>query len=805
MIKMKKSTLLSIAIFGLFLVSFARPIDQETAKAIASKFLETYDLQLSATYTTSNNVAALYIFNTNDGFVIVSADDCETPIIGYSHEGRFDPNNIPVQMEGYLQDFVARIQYGIDNHITADELTARQWELARTTGRLTDNKSTQSVPALITSKWHQGCLYNSLCPPLTGPCDHAEVGCVAVAMAQIMRYWGYPETGWGSHSYMYYTGSPTLFVDFGHTTYDWEHMPDSLSESSSEAEIEAVATLLYHCGVSVDMRYGNNGSFASTGDVAKALRQYFGYSKQVHKEKKADYSNEEWSALLMNDLDMGRPIQYVGSGSGAHSFVCDGYDSEGLFHFNWGWGVANGYYALGNLNPIGYNFSNDNYALFDIFPHYDPCLVNATVFPANAGTLQGAGEYSYLEQCTLTATPAEGFDFRCWKRDGQIISNNMPLSIPVDEDTINIEAYFSCFPIGQITASYAPDDNNPNSPSVNLTWDRADTEWVLLKQFALGEEGSGVATDGEHVYVTYAEWNHPPFAFGKYTLDGDLVEQFNLRDDFDAVALDYDGTYFYCNTSHSGLQVLYRIDLDNRTIIDSTNISIWFGDITYDPEYDGFWLDRNYQSVLFDRQGQRIAAGPSLPDYIYGTGYYVARDGTSHLFSSRESGVYDYDIANDFIFDRPMLDPGWDYTYGIGACVAKYDGKDAMFVANDHDIRIYEIKSHLEHIIGYRIYRANSEGDTVMLADGIGGTTYLDDTWNEAVAGEYRFGISEVYANGVESEIIWSDTIVKTDYGINENGDDQPNGPSVQKVIENGHIVIIKDGMRYTITGQRLK
>lgn len=251
---MKKVLFLHIAILGLYLCSIARPVDQETAQNIAAKFMETSDLQLAATYRTERGASAFHVFNTSYGFVIVSADDCETPIIGYSREGRFDPNNVPIQMEDYLQDFIARIQYGIENHIEADEATARQWKLVKSLGRLTENTSAKSVPALLTSKWNQGCLYNSLCPTMSGPCGHAEVGCVAVAMAQIMRYWGYPTTGWGTHSYT--NAGLTLSADFGNTTYDWEHMPDSLTENSSEAEIEAVATLLYHCGVSLETRYG---------------------------------------------------------------------------------------------------------------------------------------------------------------------------------------------------------------------------------------------------------------------------------------------------------------------------------------------------------------------------------------------------------------------------------------------------------------------------------------------------------------------------------------------------------------------
>ncbi len=129
----KLTTILSliIAVFGLHHTLTARPVDLQTAQSIAIEFMGASDMQLVSTYRTDKSAAAFYVFNTEDGFIIVSADDCETPIIGYSHEGRFDPNNIPEQMEAYLQDFVARIQYGIENHIEADELTARQWELVK--------------------------------------------------------------------------------------------------------------------------------------------------------------------------------------------------------------------------------------------------------------------------------------------------------------------------------------------------------------------------------------------------------------------------------------------------------------------------------------------------------------------------------------------------------------------------------------------------------------------------------------------------------------------------------------------------
>ena len=801
---MKRIYLLCIAIFGLYLCSMATPIDQTTAKTIASKFMGTKELQLAATYRTENKVAAFFVFNTTDGFVIVSAVDCETPIIGYSHEGRFDPNNVPAQMEDYLQDFVARIQHGIENHIEADEVTARKWELVKNAGRLYERKDSKSVEPLLTEMWEQGCHYNELCPTFSKvPCGHAEVGCVAVAMGQIMHYWRYPETGWGSHSYN--NAGLTLSADFGNTVYDWDHMPDSLTDDSSDIEVEAVATLLFHCGVSVDMQYTSNGSGADSGDVPDALIRYFNYSRRLHIEKRSDFSDEEWISMLKACLDLQRPVFYGGKGSqGSHAFVCDGYDNNDLLHFNWGWGRANGYFALGHLNPIGYNFNEKNFAILDINPEYEPWAVEATAYPSAAGAIDGNGEYHIGDSCTLTAIPAEGYEFYCWKRNGQIISKMPSITLSVEEDILNIEAFFSCFPVSQITASYSPEANNPNSPSVSLSWSKTDTEWSLLKEIDINEECGGVATDGEHIYVNYAYYNSPPFMFGKYTLEGELLEMFNLDDLPEVHALAYDGTYFYCTTPNSFLKVLYRIDLNNRTVIDSINMGTLFGAVTYDPEYDGFWIDHNKEAILYDRQGQRIMFSPAAPEYIIGSGYFTAKDGTPHLLLSGETGVYDYDITNNIILDRPLMDPDWDYTYGIGAHIGKYDGKDAMFIAIGFSIRIYEIKSRLEQIMGYRIYRADSEGNSVMLADEVTNTSYIDHTWNEAHAGTYRFGISEVYANGVESEIIWSDTIVKTDFGIGENGNQESQEPSVQKVIEDGHIVIIKDGKRYSVSGQHL-
>ena len=669
---MKIVLFLHIAILGFYLCSIARPIDQETAHNIAAKFMGTSDLQLAATYRTEQGASAFHVFNTSDGFVIVSADDCETPIIGYSREGRFDPNNVPIQMEDYLQDFIARIQYGIENHIEADEATAKQWEMAKTTGKLNDSKSTKAVAPLLTDKWNQGCLYNNLCPTMSGPCGHAEVGCVAVAMAQIMRYWGYPTTGWGTHSYT--NAGLTLSADFGNTTYDWEHMPDSLTENSSEAEIEAVATLLYHCGISVEMNYSPNGSNSNSSKIPDALIRYFYYSKHIHREKRSDFSDEEWLSLLKSSLDLQRPVQYSGFGVGiGHAFVCDGYDENDLLHFNWGWGGnANGYFALGNLYPNGNNLNNNNYAIFDIIPQYEPYVVEASSIPSIAGVIEGNGEYHRGETCTLTATPIANAKFLFWKKADQILSQDLSYSFEVLDDVDDIEAHFSLPEVKQITASYAPDPNDPNSSFVSLSWSLDDSEWVFLKQFNLNGE-HGMATDEEHFYACKFD-NHSSASpiFGKYTLDGELVELFDIEGAYPK-SITCDGNYFYCSNNRGlGTFYLYKYNLSQKTLIDSTHMHMQFDLCAYDAENDGFWLYDKFmgsqqaaigsQTLLFPVQCRFSAADAELfneliPD-LKGYGFVIdAMGGCTFVVSATPAPKYSLELLLENITAKMPCSP----------------------------------------------------------------------------------------------------------------------------------------------------
>ena len=457
---MKKRILtLTLLLLTAIFTAEANPVDMNTAREVAVKFVNANaktplrsadDIQLVTTYNIDRGDAAFHIFNTPNGFVIVSADDCATPILGYSDEGRFDVDNVPIQLQDYLQGFVEQIQYGIENHLEADEATARQWELVRSIGHIIKQRATIAVAPLLTDTWDQDCYYNAKCPEdPEGPCGHVVTGCSATSFAQIMRYWGYPTNGMGSHTYTP-PGYPEQTVNFTATTYDWAHMPNSLSSSSSTTEINAIATLMWHCGVAINMRYGVAGSGAVPDAIPWALRNYFGYSNELSLIYKSNYNDDDWLALMKTCLDVGRPIYYCGWDANygyGHGFVCDGYDANNLLHFNWGWsGYHNGYYSINAMNPGNNAFTANNMAIINIHPN---CPIGTTyqitvsTDPSNSGTISGMGSYNCGEVCTLTATDNSDYSFMYWTEDGEQVSSEAAYSFRVMNDRNLVAHYIS--------------------------------------------------------------------------------------------------------------------------------------------------------------------------------------------------------------------------------------------------------------------------------------------------------------------------------------------------------------------------
>ncbi len=363
---------------------YAKDVDQSKAKQVARNFAVQRDrranqLQLDVVYShpmPNTRDAAFYVVNLGEtGFVIVSANDVAHPVIGYSFDRPWPTEgNIPPQITDYLDDLAGQIEAASTQ--TPDRGISSEWQelMAINPNNPPQPKGNRTeVGPLLTTTWDQGQYYNAMCPEdANGPDGHALTGCVATAMAQIINYHQYPQQGRGRHSYdTEFFGYPygILSVDYENETYDYTNMSDALTDGSTDVQINAVAQLIRDCGVAVNMQYSAGESGAYDQDARGALINFFRYSPDLSFAHKSYYTAEEWRAMLRNDLDAGDPIYYSGQGTGGHAFVCDGYNSENYFSFNFGWsGFCDGWYLLDAVYPGGMDFNNTQGAIMGIVP-----------------------------------------------------------------------------------------------------------------------------------------------------------------------------------------------------------------------------------------------------------------------------------------------------------------------------------------------------------------------------------------------------------------------------------------------------
>ena len=297
-----------------------------------------------------------YVFNAgnNQGFVIVSGDDRTPVILGYSEHGSFNIDQIPSNMEEWLQGYADQIKY-VQDHQIADANRTRAIRRA-------------AVAPLLTSHWDQNSPYNDDCgfDLSIGHVD-AVTGCVSTAMAQVMYYYKYPAQTVGSiPSYQVNYNGTDLHTFEGvpaGTVFDWNNMLDSYPINpvgGTEVQRAAVANLLSVVGRSVQTTYSNKSSGAYNYRVADALKNYFGYAQNVTYKQRWGYNNDEWEAILYQEIASGRPVIYGGqtsddSSKKGHCFVLDGYKDGGFYHVNWGWGQLSqspdGYFLLSAMDP----------------------------------------------------------------------------------------------------------------------------------------------------------------------------------------------------------------------------------------------------------------------------------------------------------------------------------------------------------------------------------------------------------------------------------------------------------------------
>jgi hypothetical protein len=307
-----------------------------------------------------------YVYNVgdNEGFVIIAGDDIAYPVIGYSNTGAYRVEQLPVNFISWMDQLQSGIHNAIENKLSPSDRTKKAWE-AYLSGESLNLYSSQAVSSLTQTKWGQDGPYNNLCPEYNYGV-RSVTGCVATVMAQLMKYYRYPLRGNGrTNAYVTETHKISVpAINLSSVEYNWNTMSNTYTSSSSQTAKNAVATIMYHCGASVRMDYGKE-SGAYIDNAAISLIGYFNYDAGMQMKSRDFYTTNQWTAMLKTEMDAGRPVYYSGnSNAGGHAFICDGYDRNGLFSFNWGWeGYMNGYY-----NIDGIEFKNNNTILIGIKP-----------------------------------------------------------------------------------------------------------------------------------------------------------------------------------------------------------------------------------------------------------------------------------------------------------------------------------------------------------------------------------------------------------------------------------------------------
>lgn len=340
---MKRTTTILIAICVSALFANGKQISQNAALSAARKYSRTGQVAPAKNLRSDKtNNAPYYAFNLEQGYVIVSGDDEMTELVGYAENSFFDAENVPPQMQLWLDGY-------------AEYVAAVQSGKAKARKILLSDSPSVVVEPLVTTKWNQDAPFNNFAPEYTDDNNNTQrcaTGCAATAMAQIMKFHNWPEQGVGHYSYEHQSFG-TISSNFSEHVYDWTNMIDRYNngEYSSE-QADAVALLMKDCGVSLNMNYGPV-SGASIYSYYPAFKNYFRYSSRT--VNRSGCETAEFTKIITDELQEGRPIIYCGTGEdGGHAFVVDGYDTNYFLHVNWGWGgYSDGYFDMNYMDPTG--------------------------------------------------------------------------------------------------------------------------------------------------------------------------------------------------------------------------------------------------------------------------------------------------------------------------------------------------------------------------------------------------------------------------------------------------------------------
>jgi len=346
------------------MTAVARPITRQQAQHNALNFMQQRGRGVTTAslrhaplrMAEAHSGEPYYVFNIGDdqGYVIASGDDCVPAILGYADSGAIDINDIPANLQAWLDQYGRQIRYLQEKGATAFRAPMRE-------------TYPPAVATMTTSKWGQREPYNMSCPidPTDG--NRCVTGCVATAMAQLLYYHrAHSINKTTSEMPAYRTKSRRINVDAipAGSFIDWDNMIDNYTEGEpTEEQIQAVASLMKYCGAAIEMDYKSEGSTSNLYVVPKALSGYFNYSLRVETVNRSSFGGD-WEGTIYAQLSNSCPVLYAGidgtafhafllngyagiEGAVSHAFLLDGYDGNGFYHINFGWdGREDGFYRL---------------------------------------------------------------------------------------------------------------------------------------------------------------------------------------------------------------------------------------------------------------------------------------------------------------------------------------------------------------------------------------------------------------------------------------------------------------------------
>ena len=264
---------------------------------------------LSLTLIRQDDGYHIYNVGKDEGYIIVADKQGEAQVVGYADEGCLT-NSLPDGLNDWLYSYRLMLSNLAVHSSSCLQRSPVEFHAP--------------ILPLIQTNWDQGYPFNRFCP------SGCFTGCVATSMAQIMYYYHWPDS------------------------YSWDVMLTNYTGSESTVQLQSVAQLMLDCGQSVNMSYSNTSSEANSCLIPGALINKFGYHNETIVVSNTSYSAQGWDETIYHELSEGRPVilNAMTSGNNGHSFICDGYDGNGFYHVNWGWGgIANGYYRLMDMTP----------------------------------------------------------------------------------------------------------------------------------------------------------------------------------------------------------------------------------------------------------------------------------------------------------------------------------------------------------------------------------------------------------------------------------------------------------------------